>query len=487
MTISKQVSRIAVIGAGPSGLAAVKYLLAEKCFDKIDVFEKRSAAGGVWNYSSGALKKELPTPVPQLDPNGPLEDPVWSPTCPNDGASEVTFVSPIYDTLEANLPKELMRFSDKLFPDEEQVLPRHSVVKKYLHGYAEDVKELIQLETQVQDLRPNPSGASGWALTIRNLRTGDDKTDSYDAVVVASGHYDVTYLPDIPGIREWNKAYPKVISHSKHYDSPPIFRDKKAVVVGSSASAIDIGAQISEVSKGKLLVSERSESYLQPPPTTDKIYFPEIVEFLPSANYDRAIRFADGRIESEIDAIVFCTGYLYSFPFLSSLDPPVITDGRRTVNAYQHLFYTYNPTLVFPLMTQRIVPFPFAESQASVFARVWSGRLSLPSQAEMIAWEKNLVAEKGNGTFFHYLPYPQDADNINLLYNWAASAEKRSGLANDGAGKLPPLWGEKERWLRCHFPDIRKAFIEQGEARRNIRSVAELGYDYEQRKVQEQV
>lgn len=440
----------------------------------------------MWNYSPGALKRELPTPVPQLNPNRPLEDPVWSPTGPKDGASEVTFVSPIYDTLEANLPKELMRFSDKLFPDEEQVLPRHSVVKRYLHGYAEDVKDLIQLETQVQDLRPNSSGANDWALTTTNLRTGDDKTDSYDAVVVASGHYDATYLPDIPGIREWNKAYPKVISHSKHYDSPPIFRDKKVVVVGSSASAIDIGAQISEVSKGKLLVSERSESYLQPPPTTDKIYFPEIVEFLPSANHDRAIRFANGRVESEIDAIVFCTGYLYSFPFLSSLDPPVITDGRRTVNTYQHLFYTYNPTLVFPLITQRIVPFPFAESQAAVFARVWSGRLSLPSQAEMIAWEKDLIAEKGNGTFFHYLPYPQDADSIDLLYNWAASAKKRPGLANDGAGKLPPLWGEKERWLRCHFPDIRKAFIEQGEARRNIRSVAELGYGYEQRREREQ-
>ena len=104
----------------------------------------------------------------------------------------------------------------------------------------------------------------------------------------------------------------------------------------------------------------------------------------------------------------------------------------------------------------------------------------------MIAWEKDLIVEKGNGAFFHYLPYPQDADNIDLLYNWAASAEKRPGLANDGAGKLPPLWGEKERWLRCHFPDIRKAFIEHGEARRNIRSVAELGYDYGQRKEREQ-
>ena len=372
-----------------------------------------------------------------------------------------------------------MRFSDKAFPSDAQALPKHSTVKKYLDEYGEDVKDLIQFETQVNDLRSNPSGVSGWTLTTENLRTGANRTDSYDAVVVASGHYDVVYLPDILGIQEWNKAYPGIISHSKLFDSPSAFHGKKVVVVGSSASAIDIGAQISEVSKGNLLFSQRTESFLQPAPSDDKTYLPEIVKFLSPANHDRAIRFADGRIEDEIDAIVFCTGYFYSFPFLSSLDPPVITDGRRAINTYQHLFYIYNPTLVFPVLTQRIIPFPFAESQAAVFARVWSGRLTVPSQAEMKAWEDALVAERGDGKFFHFLPYPQDADNINLLYDWAAGAETRPGLANNGNGKLPLRWGEKERWLRSHFPDIRKAFVSKGEARSRFRSVAELGFDFE--------
>lgn len=35
MTISKQVSRIAVIGAGPSGLAAVKYGVPEPILDGV--------------------------------------------------------------------------------------------------------------------------------------------------------------------------------------------------------------------------------------------------------------------------------------------------------------------------------------------------------------------------------------------------------------------------------------------------------------------
>jgi hypothetical protein len=39
---SLQVKRIAIIGAGPSGLAVAKYLLAEK-FDKIDIYEQQYA------------------------------------------------------------------------------------------------------------------------------------------------------------------------------------------------------------------------------------------------------------------------------------------------------------------------------------------------------------------------------------------------------------------------------------------------------------
>jgi len=35
------VKRVAIIGAGPSGLAVAKYLLAEKSFDKIDIFEQQ--------------------------------------------------------------------------------------------------------------------------------------------------------------------------------------------------------------------------------------------------------------------------------------------------------------------------------------------------------------------------------------------------------------------------------------------------------------
>jgi hypothetical protein len=35
------VKKIAIIGAGPSGLAVAKHILAEKAFDKIDIYEQQ--------------------------------------------------------------------------------------------------------------------------------------------------------------------------------------------------------------------------------------------------------------------------------------------------------------------------------------------------------------------------------------------------------------------------------------------------------------
>ncbi|KAL4870269.1 hypothetical protein BDV12DRAFT_63874 [Aspergillus spectabilis] len=471
MTLLTHIRRVAIVGAGPSGVAAVKYLLAEKCF-VIDVFERRSSLGGVWNYSPGSLKDASPVPVPQLIPNEPAEEPAWLPKEAPKESQEPTYISPVYDTLDTNLPKELMRYGENPFPSEVQDYPRHFQVREYVTKYGEDVKKHIQFETQVTDVRKGSKNTEGWTVTTRNLRTGVITTSSYDAVVAASGHFDIPYLPDIPGIVDWNKAYPGVITHSKFYDSPLPFTDKKVIVVGSSASGLDIGNQINEVSKGKVLASQRS-----PTSTTEKAYYPEIDEFLSPADHGRAVRFADGSVEHDIDSIVFCTGFFYSFPFLSSL--PIITDGRRVQNIYQHLFYIHDPTLCFPVLPQRIIPFPLSENQAAVFSRVWSGRLSLPSTSEMEAWEASTVADKGGGLAFHLMPFPLDAEYMNMLHDWASTAETRSGLSNDGNGKQCNYWNEKEIWMRQMAPEMRKAFFAKGEGRRSIKSLEELGYDFE--------
>ena len=415
--------------------------------------------------------------MPHLNPHEPIEKPIWISQA--EKSQEAIFVSPLYGKLETNIPKELMRYSDKPFPSEAQLFPKHTTVKQYLEDYAEDIKSSIKFETQVVNVKLKDQKSSTWDLTTVNLRTELESTQTYDAVVVASGHFSVPFIPDIPGIAAWNKSFPDVISHSKYYDSPEPFRGKKVVIVGQSASGLDIGAQINKVSRGRILVSQRSSSYLAASVPSDKVIFPEIVEFLPQEGYDRAIRFADGRVERQVDAIVFCTGYLYSYPFLSTLDPPVVTHGLRTMNIYQQLFYIEHPTLVFPGLSQRVIPFPLAENQAAVFARVWSGRLRLPPTSTMKMWEQSELAQKGDGKGFHLLPFPMDADYHNFLYGWAATAHPRPGLSNDGKGKLGSCWGKRERWMRALFPEIRGAFVQKGDQRSGIKTLNELGFDFD--------
>ncbi|PGH32364.1 hypothetical protein GX50_04844 [[Emmonsia] crescens] len=492
---SHRVRRVAIIGAGPSGLAAAKFLVAEKCFEKIDIFEQRSRVGGVWNYSTAADKRLASIDIPQTNAHLPIEEPIWhssvgvsdSESAETQGRKEASFISPLYDGLETNIPHVLMRFSDQPFPPGTQLFPGFETVLRYIEEYGADVKHLIQFQVQVVDVRLDDARAGTWVVTRKNLETGAQEADVYDAVVAASGHYTVPYIPSIAGITEWNAAYPNVITHSKSYSSPAEFRDKKVIVVGNSASGVDIGAQIGTTCRKPLLASSRSASYFAVGTVDDKKEYPQIVEFLPPTTHTRAVRFENGEIEEDVDAVLFCTGYFYSFPFLSSLKPPVIEDGSRTLHVYQQIFYADQPTLAFPVLNQKVIPFPIAENQSAVVARVWSGRLNLPSKQEMYEWEDAEIAARGPGKAFHVLQYPLDADYINALHEWAARAEKKPGLENEGRGRECTYWSERDRWVRERFTLIKKAFNMKGEHRHTCRTLEDVGFDFETWKAEQSI
>lgn len=498
------VKSVAIIGAGPSGIATAKYvisdniislvllivllssryLLAEEAFDKIDIFEQRSNVGGVWNYTPDALVS--PTKVPQVDPHQLVEEPQWSSSGSKYATGlfprgKVTFTSPMYDALETNIPNFLMQFSDKPFPRDSQLFPGRKEVAKYLREYAEEVQHLVNFQVQVLDVRPQKSASrEKWAVKTKEMLSQHESEAIYDAVIVANGHFNVPYVPDIEGIARWNEQNPGIISHSRSYRRPNLFKGKKVVVVGNAASGSDIGAQISTVCKLPIIFSQRSVSYLSPGAQAFKDEALEIVEFLPSASYSRAVRFADGRIEQDIDAIVFCTGYLYSYPFLDSLTPLVISDGMRVQHVYRHIFYEDRPTLAFVGLPVKIIPFFVSEAQAAVISRVWSGRLALPNKEEMEGWERSVIMERGAERGFHMLGFPLDVDYLDELRDWALTAVPNPALGGkDGRGKLPPRWGEKERWARERFLAIKKAFAERGESRHRIRSMEELDFDFE--------
>ena len=445
----------------------LRYLRAEQSFDQIDVFEQQDSFGGVWTSSPKDAHPDVS--IPQTNPNFPLDEPI----------SSNAFLTPMYEGLETNIPNNLMKFSDAPFGQTDQLFPTRETVLQYLKEYGEDVRDLIQFKTQVVDvqLRQEPLQDT-WEVETKRL--GSDKTSKcvYDAVVVANGHYTVPSLPNIKGIKEWAQAHPDVIAHSKYYQNPASYKDKKVIVIGNSASGVDIAHQISTVAKLPVLNSSRSESPLSFGASW-KRPVPEISEFLPLSAGDRAVRFKDSSIETNIDAVLFCTGYYYNFPFLPSLQRQLIDTGERVKHLYRQTFFIDHPSLAFIGLPSKILPFRTFEGQAAAIARVWANRLALPSKIVMEQLEEQEVLKRGNGRGFHVLPVPQDVNYHDDMVDWASTA------GDCEHGKLPPKWSDKERWQRSIFPKIKQAFAERGEDRRYVKSIEDLGFDYDQAREEE--
>ena len=385
----------------------------------------------------------------------------------------------MYEHLEANIPHIIMKHSDKPLEDN-QLFPSRETILNYLEEYAQDIQDLVHFQTQVTDVRLlNDECQASWLVQSKDLRNSNLSSKTYDAVIVANGHYTVPHIPSITGMKAWNEAYPGIINHSKHYRRPSPYTNKKVLVVGNSASGTDIASQIATVSLHPLLLSSHSKSELFPFSASYKQDVPEISEFLPPSQFNRAVRFANNKIETDLDAILFATGYHYSFPFLSSLTPPLSPTGARVENLYQHIFYIPSPSLAFIGLPSRIIPFRTFEAQAALIARVWAGRLSLPPEEEMWEWEREVVTKRGGGRAFHVLPYPTDFEYHDSLVEWAATAQGEGCVIGEGKGKRERKWDEKEYWARGRFPAIKAKFAERGEGRHKVKTMEELGFDYE--------
>ncbi|KAJ6779566.1 hypothetical protein PWT90_09965 [Aphanocladium album] len=466
------IQSIVIIGAGSAGLAAAKYLIAEKTFGRIDIYEQRSATGGVWNTSH--LSQEPGFSIPRTAPSSAHEYVVLEKRHDDDGedgGTHVQLVSPVYDNLETNIPHGLMSYTDLKFPADTALFPEHQVVLAYIQQYGRDVEHLVAFETQVQDVRKIAAedGKSMWKVEIKDLKTGAVLTKHYDAVVAASGHYSDPFVPDIPGIAEFEAAHPGSI---------------KVLVVGNSASGIDISHQIAAAAQLPVLISEK-DAHLGPgaalpPPTAWSQHVGQVAELLPAT---RSVRFTSGRVEAAVDAVVFCTGYHYSFPFLAALTPSVVVpDGSRADHLWQHMLYAPDPSLALLVVPKRIVPFPLAEAQVAVLARMWAGRLPVPTADEMHAWARRRAAETSGGSpaAWHTLSFPQDVEYINGLHALIRRArpDAERGLENDGRGKEPPYWDEETSWVRSKIFQIKVASRELGERRKECKTLVDLGFDF---------
>lgn len=232
--------RVAVIGAGPSGAIAVEALVQEKTFDVVRVFERQEKAGGCWIYRENEPQQPLDfDKLSTRTADGPIDIPTDLP-CHAPAVQQHRYTdSHVYPTLETNVDASVMSYSQEAIPEirtekslvlhgHDSPFRHHSVIRQYIedlfnrNGY----QDLVEYNTTVE--RAVKEGGK-WVLTLR--RAGREAYDywwmeTFDALVVASGHYAVPYVPDIPGLKEFAARYPGSVEHTKQYRGPEKYRAK---------------------------------------------------------------------------------------------------------------------------------------------------------------------------------------------------------------------------------------------------------------------
>ncbi|KAI1066159.1 hypothetical protein LB506_008483 [Fusarium annulatum] len=416
-----KIRRVAVIGAGPAGAIATDALVKEGAFDTIRVFERRSAVGGTWIHTP-----HLPPGIPSLERliNGEADKEV---TVPED-LPAVTAISeavnshqhrlsdtPIHENLHSNIAPDIMSYTQEPFPkklsqktiDEygpDSLFRHHSVVREWIEGIfsRSGHDKLLELETTVERVEKQNGE---WVLTLRKVLKGRNYwwIETFDSVIVASGHYNVPWFPEVEGLLEFDRRFPGTIQHSKHFREGSKYRGKRVIVVGASVSSIEIIHEILDVADGQVYASIRD----QPIPAFGWVPFqhpkiaikPAIQRFDPETG---RVHFTDGSYLDNIDHIIYGTGYTFSFPFIPTVQKRVKNSYRRLPGVYQHTWNIEDPTLTFVGMLGGGFTFRAYEWQSVAIARFLAGRAkALPSIPEQLEWERQRVNEKRGGKDYY--------------------------------------------------------------------------------------
>ncbi|MDQ0389700.1 NADPH-dependent 2,4-dienoyl-CoA reductase/sulfur reductase-like enzyme [Streptomyces sp. DSM 42143] len=388
-----------MIGAGLSGLA-VGHALRERGIGFV-CLEKADDVGGIWRR-------------PEAGERGPG-----------------------YESLHLNTAKQLTGYADFPMPESYPLYPRHSQFAAYLRSFAEwsGVREHVELRTEVTSVRQEADGM--WTVVSRDAG-GAVTSRRFEQVIVASGHHTDPALPD--PLPEGAESFAGTILHSLDYRTGADFAGRRVVVVGLGASAVDIAADLSRhaaetflsVRRGLHIVPKQlygmSVDVIAEAPWWNEMSFAERIQWveqallvargklsdygLPEPDHpvfssavtlsdeilsrirhgavtprpaigsfdgDRVV-FTDGT-STAADAVVYCTGFHMTWPFLPA-GCPVAADG--SVELYRRVVPADRPGLYFVGLVRPVGAITrLVEAQAQWVARIIDGETSLPPAEEM--------------------------------------------------------------------------------------------------------
>ncbi|KAL4874388.1 hypothetical protein BJY04DRAFT_225055 [Aspergillus karnatakaensis] len=419
-----KIKSVAIIGAGPAGAIAIDAFAQEQAFDKIRVFERREKPGGCWLYDttepaplsnlSALASRTADTPV---EAPGPL--PGYFPRPPQNRFND----TPVYPTLEANIDAGIMQFSQEPIPEirsaasikihgADTPFRHHTVIQRYIESLVKrrGYERLVEYDTTVERAEKVPVGqkagkdAEGrWVLTLRKqvpaIETDYWWQEEFDAVVVATGHYAVPFVPAIEGLEGFARDVPGSVLHTKGFRDPERFRGKKVITVGASVSGADTAVSLIGIAQNPIYASVRGK--YNPYFGDEAFKHPGIERRPPITRIEgtgsrRTVHFEDDSSIADVDHIIFGTGYTWTLPFL----PQVPVRNNRVPDLYLHIFHQQDPTLAFIGAVAAGFTFKVFEWQAVLAARVFAGKATLPSKEEQRSWEVKRIEARGDSTKF---------------------------------------------------------------------------------------
>ncbi|KAK3681099.1 hypothetical protein B0T22DRAFT_434837 [Podospora appendiculata] len=214
--------KVAVIGAGPSGLVTLKYLLSSHSFlgaEPIEarLFESEGAIGG-------------------------------------------TFYARTYEDAELVSSKQLTTFSDFRPRDDDPDFLSARRYLEYLHEYCShfNLWPHIHLSTPVQSVTRDHSGKH--TVTYLDTTTGEQSSWECDAIAVCSGLHVTPNVPDIPGIENI-----PVRMHSSEFKTRAQFGVGKTVLVlGSGETGADVAYMAVTAPTKRVVMCHRNGFHFAP-------------------------------------------------------------------------------------------------------------------------------------------------------------------------------------------------------------------------------
>ncbi|KAF2707101.1 MFS general substrate transporter [Pleomassaria siparia CBS 279.74] len=451
---SRRPGRVAVIGAGVSGVVTAAHLLKEGL--EVTVYERSNAAGGNWLYDERK----------SIEPSYPS---VLASKAETHMADQVAQRSPCYIGLKNNVTTPLLETTLNPFPKGTPDIVSHSVLKDYIQDTSAKtgVEVSTRYNTEVKKLSKSGGKWTVNSLTLTGKNSGtvrQENSDEFDSVVVASGHYHTARVPDIPGLADWKRQWPERVQHSKGYKSPEDYKGKNFLLIGGGVSSMDIARELSPFAN-VIYQSHRNGAFDLPasfiPDNAVRVdevdSFGETLSSSPATSLDddgaipATVTLKSGRKLCEIHHVIVCTGYHISLPFLNHLhsddtpaeragDTLLVTDGLQLHNLHKDIFYIQDPSLVFVGVPYFTATFTLFEFQAMVVAKVLSGQAKLPSQAAMRTEYQQRVEAKGYGKAFHSLR-DREVEYVNDIIGFVNSDLEGSGV--------PRLEGHTAIWHKA--------------------------------------